>query len=112
MSQTPDELGQKIKEARDRQARSIPQDKAPRQDKSRSSAGKALRAASDLVAALLVGGFLGYWIDKALGTKPLFMIIMFFLGFAAGFLNIYRAQQQMDNELKEQQRLENDLKDQ
>ena len=54
--------------------------------------GKALRAASDLVAALLVGGFLGYWVDKWLHTLPLFLIIFFFLGFGAGFLNIYRAQ--------------------
>ena len=48
------------------------------------------------VAALIVGGFLGYWIDRWLGSKPWGMVIFFFLGFAAGFLNIYRSQTGQD----------------
>ena len=52
----------------------------------------AMRAASELAAALIVGGVLGYWLDKWLDTKPLFMILLFFAGFVAGFMNIYRAQ--------------------
>ena len=81
MSQTPDPADHKPA--------------APGKD-SRSGAGQALRAGTDLVAALVVGGFLGYWMDRWLGTKPWMMIIMFFLGFAAGFLNIYRAQTGQD----------------
>ncbi|MBI3440457.1 MAG: AtpZ/AtpI family protein [Proteobacteria bacterium] len=61
-----------------------------------SGTGQALRAGTDLVAALVVGGFLGYWIDRWLGSKPWGMIIFFFLGFAAGFLNIYRSQMGQD----------------
>lgn len=93
MNQTPDELARKIRDARARQAKDNPPPKATESSASdNASAGEAMRAATDLVAALIVGGFLGYWIDQWLGTKPWAMIILFFLGFAAGFLNIYRAQ--------------------
>lgn len=97
MNQTPDELGRKISEARKRQGLDIPPEKTgPSTDSGSPSTGKALRAATDLVAALFVGGFLGYWIDQWLGTKPWGMIIFFFLGFGAGFMNIYRAQTGQD----------------
>ena len=86
MSQTPDELGQKIKEARDKQS------PKPAAASTQSGGGKALRAATDLAAALVVGVVLGYWIDRWLGTKPFGIILFLFLGFAAGFLNLYRAQ--------------------
>lgn len=97
MSQTPDELGQKIKEALGRQDPSSAAPKPAAEDKKPpSGAAQALRAGTDLVAALAVGGFLGYWIDHWLGTKPWGMIILFFLGFGAGFLNIYRSQTGQD----------------
>jgi ATP synthase protein I len=97
MSQTPDELGQKIKEALDRQnPPSTPPQQAAEGKNLPSGTAQALRAGTDLVAALVVGGFLGYWIDRWLGTKPWAMIILFFLGFAAGFLNIYRSQTGQD----------------
>jgi ATP synthase protein I len=54
--------------------------------------GKAMRVGIELVAAIGVGTFMGYWIDQWLDTAPFAMIIMFFFGFAAGFLNIWRAQ--------------------
>jgi len=92
MSQTPEELGQKIKAARERDGE-IPSTQAPApQGDGAAASGRAFRAGTDLVAGVVVGTFLGYWLDRWLGTLPLFMIIMFFLGFAAGFLNIYRSQ--------------------
>jgi ATP synthase protein I len=98
MAMTPDELARKIKEARERDGQQ-PADQKPApaaKDAPPTGAGQALRAGTDLVAALAVGGFLGYWIDHWLGTKPWGMIILFFLGFAAGFLNIYRSQTGQD----------------
>ncbi len=89
MRQTPDDLKQKIQAARDRQQASQP---SPADGKEQSAAGAAFRVATDLVAALVVGGFLGYWLDEWTGLRPLFMVVFFFLGFAAGFLNIYRTQ--------------------
>lgn len=90
MSLTPDELGRKIKAASDTPPPLAGNSPTP------SGAGKALRASTDLVTALVVGGFLGYWIDRWLDTKPFGMIIFFFLGFGAGFLNIYRSQTGQD----------------
>ncbi len=92
MSLTPEELSQQIKEARAKQDQNLEIQPPKIGEQNGAATGKALRAASDLVAALVVGGFLGYWVDRWLHTLPLFLIIFFFLGFGAGFLNIYRAQ--------------------
>jgi ATP synthase protein I len=92
VSLTPEELSRKIKEARVKQGQD-PDPTAPKPAQPTDTAmAKAMRAATELVAALMVGGFLGYWLDTWLNTRPLFMILLFFAGFAAGFLNIYRAQ--------------------
>lgn len=94
MSLTPEELGRKIKEAQGEQGQN-PGTPAS-SDTKKSAAATAMRAGTDLAAALIVGGFIGYWLDKWLGTKPLFMIFLFFMGFAAGMLNIYRSQTGQD----------------
>ena len=59
--------------------------------------GESLRAAGALstvglsfVLALGMGFWLGTVLDRWLGTKPLFTIACFFLGLAAGILNVYR----------------------
>lgn len=92
VSLTPEELARQIREARAKQDQG-PEIRSPKiGEQNGAASGKALRAAADLTAALLVGGFLGYWTDRWLHTTPLFMIAFFFLGFAAGFLNIYRSQ--------------------
>jgi len=93
VNQTPEELGQRIKDAQERQGQA-PWARVPTGEA--TPAGRAMRAGVDLAAAILVGGFLGYWLDKWLNTKPLFMILLFFMGFAAGFLNIYRSQTGQD----------------
>jgi ATP synthase protein I len=46
---------------------------------------KGMRAASELVAGIVVGGLIGVGLDHWLGTKPWFTIIFFLLGVAAGF---------------------------
>ena len=43
-----------------------------------------------LLVTTLIGVFVGYWADKALGTLPLFLIIGFLLGAGAGTLMIAR----------------------
>lgn len=39
---------------------------------------------SQLVGSILIGIFLGRWLDKVIGTEPLFMIIGLLIGLAAG----------------------------
>lgn len=58
-----------------------------------------LRMSSELVAAILVGGFIGYMLDQWLGTKPWLFLLFFVLGFGAGILNVMRAFKQMQAEI-------------
>ena len=62
-----------------------------RSDTSSSGMALAMRAGSEFVAAIIVGGFIGWLLDALLGTKPWLMIAFFFLGVAAGVLNVIRA---------------------
>lgn len=57
-----------------------------------------LRMAMDLVAAVFVGGLIGWGLDWALGTRPWLLLLFFLLGFAAGILNVMRTYQQMQRE--------------
>lgn len=43
-----------------------------------------------LVGAIVVGGFLGFLLDRWLHTKPVFMLILGFLGFFAGLRDVLR----------------------
>ncbi len=52
--------------------------------------GLALRIGTELVAGLAVGVAIGLGLDWWLGTKPWLMIVFFFLGAAAGIVNVYR----------------------
>ncbi|MGH7088137.1 MAG: AtpZ/AtpI family protein, partial [Stellaceae bacterium] len=51
----------------------------------------AWRVAVELMVAILVATGIGWAIDQWLGTRPWAMIVMFFLGTAAGMLNVWRA---------------------
>ncbi len=48
------------------------------------------RVATELVAGVIVGAFIGWVLDKWLETSPLFLVLMFFLGAMAGMLNVWR----------------------
>jgi F0F1-type ATP synthase assembly protein I len=48
------------------------------------------KVATELLAGLLIGGGIGWTIDKWLGTNPWFLVIFFLLGGAAGILNLWR----------------------
>lgn len=52
--------------------------------------GTGFRVASELAAAILVGGFIGWWLDRWLGSSPWGMLVFLVLGIAAGFWNVYR----------------------
>lgn len=58
---------------------------------SQSAMGLAFRIGIELVAGLVVGGGIGWLLDDWLGTSPFLLILFFFLGAAAGILNVWRA---------------------
>jgi ATP synthase protein I len=68
---------------------------SPKETSSGSAMGSAismgLRAGSEFVAAILVGGAIGWGLDWMLRTKPAFTILFFLLGVAAGVWNVIRA---------------------
>lgn len=42
------------------------------------------------VLAVILGFLAGYFLDRWLGTTPIFLILFFFFGLAAGILNVVR----------------------
>ena len=102
MAPDPDQLrdlGQRLDQL---QARQAPKRPPP------SQAGIAGRFATELVAALIVGGGLGWGIDWLLGrfglhTFPVFMIVFVVLGAAAGILNVTRAAREINAEIAAKQ---------
>jgi len=53
--------------------------------------GLALRIGTELVVAVVVATAIGWACDRWLGTRPWGMIVFFFLGVAAGMMNVWRA---------------------
>ncbi len=60
--------------------------------------GSAFKLGTELVASVAVGTIIGFILDNWFGTKPWLIIIFFFLGAAAGMLNVIRAANKMQNE--------------
>jgi ATP synthase protein I len=52
--------------------------------------GQALRLSSEFIAGVVVGGGLGWFIDRMAGTSPWGLIVFLLLGFGAGVLNVMR----------------------
>jgi len=46
---------------------------------------------TQMVAATFVGAAIGWWLDKLTNLSPVFLVIFFLLGSAAGFASVYRA---------------------
>jgi len=68
-------------------------DEAPKKDNTGFARG--LKIASEFVGGVVVGAAIGYGIDHFAGTLPLFFVIFLMLGFAAGILNVLRAEGMM-----------------
>jgi ATP synthase protein I len=51
----------------------------------------AYRVMADMIAGLLVGGVLGYWLDRWMGWAPYALVVGLLVGFAAGANNAWRA---------------------
>ena len=60
--------------------------------------GNAFKLGTELVAAVAVGTIIGFILDSWFGTKPWLIIIFFFLGAAAGMLNVIRTANRMQKE--------------
>ena len=75
-------LNQRIQKAKD--ISNLGQKKPP------SPVGKAMKVVVEIVAAMAVGLVIGMLMDNYFDTRPIFIIIFFLLGSAAGILNVFR----------------------
>lgn len=92
-------LDAELREAQARRDRRLAGRGGKRDDAGRTDRGQgiglALRIGTELVAGVAVGVGIGLGLDWWLGTKPWFMIVFFFLGSAAGIINVYRTMNHM-----------------
>ena len=65
-----------------------------------ASLGKALKISTELVAAVVVGTTLGFILDNWFDTKPWLTISFFFMGVAAGILNVIKSAKNMHKNFK------------
>ena len=68
----------------------------------RSSSFSGMRLSADFISPMIVGIFLGFWLDRWSATTPLFLLIFFFLGILAGFWNLYRMAQRLEKQNDEE----------
>ena len=60
----------------------------------------AWRLTTEMFAAILVGGGLGWLIDRWLGTQPWLMLVFLGIGLSAGTLNAFRAARRFEKDLE------------
>jgi len=68
------------------------------EEPSQSKLGVAFRLVTELLAAVIVGGGIGWALDRVFGTSPLLLIVMFLLGVAAGMRNLIRTAREMNKD--------------
>ena len=78
----------------------IKKDQIKNRSSNNASLGKAMKIGTELVAAVVVGTTLGYILDNWFGTKPWLTISFFFMGVAAGILNVIKSAKSMQKNFK------------
>ena len=64
----------------------------------KTSFGKAFQLSTELVSAVLVATIIGFILDNWFDTKPWLIIIFFFIGVAAGIINVIRSAKKMQKD--------------
>ncbi len=90
----PEDFKTRLKIAKSKIKKQLDNDK----EKRGSFMGSAFKLGTELVAAVAVGTIIGFILDTLFDTKPWLIIIFFFLGAAAGMLNVIRAANRMQKE--------------
>jgi ATP synthase protein I len=80
-------LGERL----DEKSAERPHETAPPPRTDTSSLARGLRLSTELVAGVIVGGVIGWLLDRWLGISPWGFIVFVLLGFAAGILNLVRS---------------------
>ena len=91
---SPDDFKTRLKIAKSKIKKDILSDS----EKRGSFMGAAFKLGTELVASVGVGTIIGFILDSWFGTKPWLIIIFFFLGSAAGILNVIRTANRIQKE--------------
>ena len=91
---TPEDFKTRLKIAKSK----IKKQSSLNDEKRGSFMGNAFKLGTELVAAVGVGTIIGFILDSWFGTKPWLIIIFFFLGTAAGILNVIKTANKMQEE--------------
>ena len=90
----PDEFKTRLKIAKSKLKKELDNDN----EKQGNFLSNAFKLGTELVAAVAVGTIIGFILDSWFDTKPWLIIIFFFLGAAAGMLNVIRAANKMQKD--------------
>ena len=90
----PDEFKTRLKIAKSKLKKELDSNT----EKRGSFMGNAFKLGTELVAAVAVGTIIGFILDSWFDTKPWLIIIFFFLGAAAGMLNVIRTANKMQKD--------------
>ena len=82
------DLEDKVRGARQRHE--PPSSEAPNRG---TAMGEALKLSTEMIGGVAVGGFIGWALDRWLGTAPILMVMFLLLGGAAGIMNVIRTAQ-------------------
>lgn len=92
-----DDLGRRLRdlEQRAEATGTIPRKSAAEPN---SALGSAFKLSTEFVAALVVGGGMGWLLDQAFGTRPVLLLLGLAFGVAAGFYGVFRTARRMQAE--------------
>jgi ATP synthase protein I len=82
---------QRLGERLDEKSASRPPEAAPPPPSDTSAMARGLRLSTELVAGVVVGGVIGWLLDRWLGITPWGFILFVLLGFVAGMLSLMRS---------------------
>jgi ATP synthase protein I len=102
-----EEIGRKLEALKSQRAKAD----RPAAQPSQSDFGPAFKFAAELIVGVVVGGGLGWALDRQFGTAPWLMIVLVILGFAAGLLNVVRAAQEAQTKNEPLQKAAPSVKD-
>ncbi len=89
-----DDVGARLKAMQAAQAETKQTEQT--REESAQGVGVGFRIGIELIAGVLVGAGLGWFIDDKLGTKPIFMLALIAVGFAASVLSVIRVLKNLD----------------
>ncbi|WP_310496868.1 AtpZ/AtpI family protein [Sandarakinorhabdus sp.] len=69
-----------------------------RKDGAKREESQGWAIAAEFIGAMLVGAFIGWFIDRQAGTGPWGLIVLLLLGFATGLRSVLRQQKKFDGE--------------